>query len=69
MILIPYTTESTVPGKTATYCSISMMENSQHEIGGRPKALEGKRGDSTHWLSLGDQAPPRHLGAVQSMAA
>jgi hypothetical protein len=35
----------------------------------RPKALEGKRGDSTHWLSLGDQAPPRHLGAVQSMAA
>ncbi|SCN86003.1 uncharacterized protein FFMR_08157 [Fusarium fujikuroi] len=33
MILIPYTTESTVPGKTATYCSISMMENSQHEIG------------------------------------
>ncbi|EWY90657.1 hypothetical protein FOYG_08094 [Fusarium oxysporum NRRL 32931] len=34
--------------------------------GGRPKALEGKRGD---WLSLGDQAPPRHLGAVQSMAA
>ncbi|EWZ37274.1 hypothetical protein FOCG_04239 [Fusarium oxysporum f. sp. radicis-lycopersici 26381] len=37
--------------------------------GGRPKALEGKRGDSTHWLSLGDQAPPRHLGTVQSMAA
>ncbi|CVK89922.1 uncharacterized protein FPRN_07643 [Fusarium proliferatum] len=33
MVLIPYTTEATVPGKTATYCSINMMENSQHEIG------------------------------------
>ncbi|KAJ0139130.1 Maltose permease MAL61 [Fusarium oxysporum f. sp. albedinis] len=32
MILIPYTIESTVLGKTATYCSINMMENSQHEI-------------------------------------
>ncbi|KAK2479377.1 hypothetical protein H9L39_08751 [Fusarium oxysporum f. sp. albedinis] len=34
MILIPYTIESTVLGKTATYCSINMMENSQHEICG-----------------------------------
>ena len=26
---------------------------------GCPKALEGKRGDSTRWLSLGNWAPPR----------
>ncbi|KAI8403264.1 hypothetical protein FOFC_16701 [Fusarium oxysporum] len=46
-----------------------MANSVGHFCSGRPKALEGKRGDSTHWLSLGDQAPPRHLGAVQSMAA
>ena len=36
---------------------------------GRPKALEGKRGDSTHSSSLGNWAPPRYLGAVQSILA